>query len=170
MRKAIIVPAFCVLLALLLTAGLSMLQASLWVYEDIRIETDAEAAILRDFFLDSRSKGSWGPMARDCHLTCETVILCDQNFAPIPSTQALGLITALSVDILADKPLYGPEEDSPHNSREYRVRCLGYTGTWSATAIHRLTGERFSLSGSWSAPQEWETYYIDRTILPVTND
>lgn len=169
MRKVFIVPVFFFLLALLIAVGSYLLPSALWTYDDIHLETAAQPVILRDYSLGSRAKGSWSPMARDCHLTCDTVILCDQNFSPIPSNQALGLITALSVDILADKLLYGPEEDSPHNFREYRVRCLGHTGTWGATATHRLTGERISLSGSWSAPQEWEIYYIDRTILPVTN-
>ena len=128
-------------------------------------ETTEDFIVLEDILLTTRAKGSHGPLdeAFD-HTVASSLSQCSDGAPPL-SFAELGMTEFLRAYIPAGEVFAGPAENSPCNSREYRIRWFGRTGTWNALYVPE-SGDYIPAFGEWTEVTGYVIYAIDRFIAP----
>lgn len=136
-----------------------------WNYGDIKISTTAHDVALGNYFIISVAKGATITLSKNWTKTVNTsVSLSSSNpdNVPIPTAGKLGIAASMTAEYSTSRRFSGPPESSVNNSREYRVKFYGDSGTWSAIAEWSINpAARIPISGTWKKPTSYAEYSVD---------
>lgn len=139
-----------------------------WSYSNVVVTKTTSDAVLGDYFIISVARGAEKTLSSTWTRTISSslqVATSSTDDFPVPSTNTLGISASITSSYTTTLLFHGPEESSPYNSRQYRVKFYGDKGTWSATAIWDFNIMRRSqLTGTWIKPTYYAEYSIDQLI------
>lgn len=137
-----------------------VIQAGACSYSDV-IKTTKETNVLeKNTFICSVAKG-------EQNSTLQTTFkesISGSASGGIPLAK-LGITAALEYTVRPERVFNGPNEDSPYNSREFRVRLYADKGSYTATKTCVPPFQTIEyIIGNWTDPSCWISYSVDRLI------
>lgn len=131
-------------------------------YDNIKKTVTRSDSPLDDKFITSSAKGMTLSSSTKFESSVNSLVTGKLN------AKALGLTARLGFSMEPDYTLTGPPEYSKANTREYRVKFYGNTGTYTAAERSGLPGGAGmmmrDITGTWSEPLKYYIYAVDRAI------
>ncbi len=134
----------------------------------IGVTVQAEDVTVKDMFVRTHAKGSYEILPENIEMSATTTFRGETSgecyFAA--NLEGLGFGTHISVVFPEGSCYGGPDENSPWNSREYRVRWIGRTGTFPLIQVMNSRPEGKEIICTWAQPIDTLEYAVDRFISP----
>jgi|GEM_PF-4713256 len=115
--------------------------------------------IMQDTFLTSVARGMITTLSRTFSETVNARVTSGNLW--VAAAELSGSVTST---VNVQRQFFGPPENSPHNTREFRVRFEGTPFGWRQTRTNNLTGNSEVRTGAVTIPQRYTIYSIDRTV------
>lgn len=137
-----------------------VIQSNTYSYYDV-IKTTKETDVLeKSAFICSVAKG----IQNATLVTTFKESISGSASGGIPIAM-LGITATLEYTVCPERIFYGPDEDSPYNSREFRVMFYVDNGSYSATRTRATLPQAVDyFIGNWTDPSCWCSYSVDRLI------
>lgn len=124
-----------------------------------------ECATLEDVALLSCAKGGTKTSLEDVPLQLEAQVITKDGMTTL-TAQSLGIDGSVSILIPEGTVFTGPEEASPNNSREYRVRWYGRTGEYHTLLVLNSDPAGKDVTATWTQPIGIIVYAVNRLVSP----
>lgn len=135
-----------------------------WVFSDLKTTTTQTDVALNNYFVISVAKGATTTLSAEWKKTVKSSVSINSNAQGIPAPLAgkLEVSAEVTARYTVTRKFQGPPEESPYNSRQYRVRFYGDKGTWTGIAESQVNpANRPKVSGTWTKPTRYAEYSID---------